>query len=67
MENYPSGSPVMVYMKDYRKVQISSAVSYLGSYPEYDDNKRAFNARAFAAAWNGTIIPRALRGPVRRP
>lgn len=62
MENYPSGSPVMVYMKDYRKVQISSAVSYLGSYPEYDDNKRAFNARAFAAAWNGTIIPPGTEG-----
>ena len=62
MENYPSGSPVMVYTGGYRKVLVSSAVSYLGSYPQYDDNKRAFNARAFAAAWNGTVIPPGSEG-----
>ena len=57
MENYPSGSPVMVYIDNSRRSLVSSAVSYLGSYPQYDDNRRAFNARAFASAWNGTIIP----------
>lgn len=57
MENYPAGSPIMVYLGNYKEVKISSVVSYLGSYPEYDDSKRAFNARAFSTAWNGTIIP----------
>lgn len=57
MENYPAGSPVMAYMHSFAMVNSSSAVSYLGSYPQYDDSKRAYNARAFAAAWNGTIIP----------
>ncbi|MDZ4170858.1 MAG: hypothetical protein U1C19_01735, partial [Methanobacteriaceae archaeon] len=57
MENYPEGSPVMVYMNGYTAVNGSSVVSYLGSYPQYDDSKRAYNARSFSAAWNGTIIP----------
>lgn len=57
MENYPEGSPVMVYMNGYTAVDGSSVVSYLGSYPQYDDSKRAYNARSFSAAWNGTIIP----------
>ena len=57
MENYPNGSPIMAYMHSYTEETSSSAVSFLGSYPQYDDSKRAFNARAFAASWNGTIIP----------
>ncbi len=57
MENYPAGNPVMVYMTNYKEVDAASSVSYLGSYPEYGDNKRAFNARAFSKAWDGTIIP----------
>ncbi|MDP1552448.1 MAG: hypothetical protein Q8M06_05515 [Methanobacteriaceae archaeon] len=57
MVNYPEGSPVMVYMNGYTAVNGSSVVSYLGSYPQYDDSKRAYNARSFSAAWNGTIIP----------
>jgi hypothetical protein len=46
-----------VYMHDYDSTNISSAVSYLGSYPQYGDNARAYNARQFAKAWNNTIIP----------
>lgn len=57
LENYPNASPIMVYMHDYNNITASSAVSYLGSYPQYGDIARAYNARQFAKAWNNTIIP----------
>jgi len=54
---YPSGSPVMVYMANYEERVVSDAYTYLGSYPQYNDNNRAYNAKQFAVAWNNTIIP----------
>lgn len=57
LENYPNGSPVMAYMHGYNSTKIASSVSYLGSYPALNDAKRAYNAKSFARAWNGTIIP----------
>jgi len=54
---YPNGSPVMVYMANYEEKIVSDSYTYLGSYPQYNDNNRAYNAKQFAIAWNGTIIP----------
>lgn len=52
-----ANSPVMVYMNNYSEEDFSDAYSYLGSYPQYNDANRAYNAQQFAKAWNGTIIP----------
>jgi len=57
MQQYPSGSPVMVYNGATSQQVISSAVDIMGSYPEYNDNTRALNGKQFARGWNGTIIP----------
>ncbi|MGC9516876.1 MAG: hypothetical protein ACP5C3_04165 [Methanomicrobiales archaeon] len=54
---YPEGNPIMVYKHSYTEEVIGSSVSYLGSYPEYGDYSRAYNAKTFAYGWNGTIIP----------
>jgi len=54
---HPSGAPVMIYMANYDEKVGSDAYTYLGSYPQYNDNNRAFNAKQFALAWNNTIIP----------
>ncbi|ADP77138.1 conserved hypothetical protein [Methanothermus fervidus DSM 2088] len=57
MKNYPSYSPIMVYMHNYKEKVAIHVVDYLGSYPEYNDLKRELNARSFIKAWNNTIIP----------
>lgn len=54
---YPSSSPVMVYEANYTEFNVTDAYTYLGSYPQYNDANRAYNAKQFAKAWNGTIIP----------
>ena len=54
---YPSGSPIMVYMVNYDEIVAISASSYLGSYPQYNNANRAYNAKQFTKAWNNTIIP----------
>jgi len=54
---YPSGSPIMVYMADYDGIVAIDSYSYLGSYPQYNNANRAFNAKQFTKAWNNTIIP----------
>ncbi|KZX17512.1 hypothetical protein MBCUT_01870 [Methanobrevibacter cuticularis] len=50
-------SPILVYMHNYTEEEYTEGYSYLGSYPQYNDANRAFNAQQFAKAWNGTIIP----------
>lgn len=57
MEHYPSGSPILAYMGPVTEKVVGSNGDSLGSYPQYNDAIRAGNARAFAEAWNGTIIP----------
>lgn len=57
MEQYPSGTPVLVYNGASSQQVVSSAVDTMGSYPEYDDNTRALNGKQFVSGWNGTIIP----------
>jgi hypothetical protein len=54
---YSAYSPVMVYMHNYNETVFTDAYSNLGSYPEYGDSVRAYNAQQFVSAWNGTIIP----------
>ncbi|KZX11912.1 hypothetical protein [Methanobrevibacter filiformis] len=51
------GTPTMVYMSNYSEEVLTESYSYLGSYPQYNDATRAFNANQFTKAWNGTIIP----------
>jgi hypothetical protein len=57
MENYPSGSPIMAYNGSHSETVVASYSESLGSYPEYGDAARAYNAKQFAKAWDGTIIP----------
>ena len=57
MTLYPNGSPVLVYTTYEHQKVIGSAISVLGSYPQYNDANRAFNARQFTIGWNGTFIP----------
>ncbi|AXV38794.1 MAG: hypothetical protein CIT01_10495 [Methanobacterium sp. BRmetb2] len=57
MVRYPEGNPIMVYKNSYTEEVIASSASYLGSYPEYGDYTRAYNAKTFSYGWNGTIIP----------
>lgn len=57
MQNYPSGSPVMSYMGSHNETVTGSYAESLGSFPEYGDAARSYNAMSFARAWNGTIIP----------
>ncbi|WP_225370178.1 hypothetical protein [Methanobrevibacter arboriphilus] len=47
----------MVYKANYTEFNVTDAYTYLGSYPQYNDANRAYNAKQFAKAWNGTIIP----------
>lgn len=54
---YPNSSPVLVYSTSKHQKVIGSAVSVLGSYPQYNDANRAFNAKQFSMGWNGTFIP----------
>ena len=55
---HPSGDSMVVYVpNDSQYIEIASAVTGLGSHPQYNDANRALNARQFVLAWNGTIIP----------
>ncbi len=57
MKNYPSGSPILVYMGPVTEKVSGSNGDSLGSFPEYNDAVREQNSRAFVEAWNGTVIP----------
>ena len=55
---HPSGDSIVVYIpNDTQYIEVASAVTTLGSHPQYNDANRALNARQFVLAWNGTIIP----------
>lgn len=54
---YPSNSPVMLYATNYTLDTVSETSTSLGSHPQYNDNNRAYNAKQFVKAWNGTVIP----------
>ncbi len=57
MENYPVSSPIMAYNGSHSETTVASYSESLGSYPEYGDAARSYNAKQFAKAWDGTIIP----------
>lgn len=55
---HPTGDSMVVYIpNDSQYIEVASAVTSLGSHPQYNDANRALNARQFVLAWNGTIIP----------
>ena len=54
---YPTGSPILLYMKNCTEEPGKVYGTSLGSHPEYGDSVRAVNAKQFVEAWNGTIIP----------
>ena len=54
---YPTGSPILLYMGNYTEEKGEVFGTSLGSHPEYGDSIREVNARQFVEAWNGTIIP----------
>lgn len=48
----------MIYIEvSYDAVQATDSYTYLGSYSQYNDANRAYNAKQFVKAWNNTIIP----------
>lgn len=57
MDEYPSGSPVMVYNGATNQNVTGSGNSQLGYYAEYDNSLREVNARVFVQGWNNTIVP----------
>lgn len=57
VDAYPSGSPIVLYMGNTSQVPGEVYYTSLGSYPEYGNSVREYNARQFVAAWNNTIIP----------
>lgn len=60
---HPQGDSVVVYLpNDTQAVELASAVTSLGSHPQYNDANRALNARQFVLAWNNTIIPAHSQG-----
>ena len=54
---YPTGSPILLYMGNYTEQNGEVYGTSLGSHTEYGDSIREVNARQFVEAWNGTIIP----------
>ena len=54
---FPEGTPIVLYMGNTTKSDGEMYYTYLGSYPQYGDSVREYNARQFVKAWNGTIIP----------
>ena len=54
---YPTGSPILLYMGNYTEETGETYGTSLGSHPEYGDSIREVNARQFVEAWNGTVIP----------
>ena len=60
---HPPGDSIVFYTpSDTKYVEVSRAVTTLGSHPEYDDANRELNARHFVMAWNDTIIPAHSQG-----
>ncbi len=57
VDAYPSGTPIVLYMGDVSEEEGEVYSTTLGSYPEYGNDVREFNARQFVEAWNNTIIP----------
>ncbi|MBR2557635.1 MAG: hypothetical protein IKE95_04615 [Methanobrevibacter sp.] len=57
VENYPLGTPIVLYMGNTTQTDGEQYGTNLGSHPEYGDSVREFNARQFVEAWNGTVIP----------
>jgi hypothetical protein len=57
VDAYPSGTPIVLYMGDISEEDGEVFYTSLGSYPEYGNDVREFNARQFVDAWNNTIIP----------
>ncbi|MCL2116047.1 MAG: hypothetical protein FWH29_07490 [Methanobrevibacter sp.] len=55
--SYPLNTPILVYNHDDKEESSSTYYSYLGSYPQYNDASRVYNAKQFVLAWNNTIIP----------
>ena len=56
-EEYPTGSPILLYSGNYTEEEGDVYGTSLGSHPEYGDGIREINARQFVEAWNGTVIP----------
>jgi hypothetical protein len=54
---YPTGSPILLYAGNYTEQAGEAYGTDLGSHPEYGDSIREVNARQFVDAWNGTVIP----------
>lgn len=54
---YPTGSPILLYAGNYTEDVGEAYGTSLGSHPEYGDSIREVNARQFVEAWNGTIVP----------
>lgn len=54
---HPVNTPILVYENNYKEVATEDYYTYLGSYPQYNDANRIYNAKQFVYAWNNTIIP----------
>jgi len=54
---HPKGSPILVYMHNYTENISEDYYTHLGSYPQYNDANRIYNAKQFVDAWNNTLIP----------
>ena len=54
---YPTGSPILLYSGNYTEQKGEVYGTSLGSHAEYGDETREVNARQFVEVWNGTIIP----------
>lgn len=57
VDAYPSGTPIVLYMGNVTEEEGEVYYTSLGSYPEYGNSVREYNARQFVDAWNNTIIP----------
>ena len=56
-EEYPTGSPILLYSGNYTNQSGEVYGTELGSHPNYGDAIREVNAKQFVEAWNGTVIP----------
>lgn len=57
IDAYPTGNPIVLYLSNYTLEKGEDYYTALGSYPEYGDGVRAYNAQQFCLAWNNTFIP----------
>lgn len=53
---YPIKTSVVVYMDNFSENSSTDFVTGLGSYPQYNNDMRAYNAALFCEGWNNTII-----------